>query len=118
MSVLDNLWTKSELFLSIFCAFVVIIADHPKSNEYYSDPRLADYAVPHNPVFSSGDSAKDILRKDVETLKTKTHWKKAYLYLWDEPINLEQYDSIRKMSNEICSYALDARVLTTYYSGK
>ncbi|XP_026400571.1 uncharacterized protein LOC113296465 isoform X3 [Papaver somniferum] len=92
-------------------------ADHPKSDEYYSDPRLAAYAVPYNPVFSSGDSAKDILRKEVETLKTKTHWKKAYFYLWDEPINLEQYDSIRKMSTEIRSYALDARVLTTYYSG-
>ncbi|KAI3910353.1 hypothetical protein MKW92_046744 [Papaver armeniacum] len=91
--------------------------DHPKSDEYYSDPRLAAYAVPYNPVFSSGDSAKDILRKEVETLKTKTHWKKAYFYLWDEPINLEQYDSIRKMSTEIRSYALDARILTTYYSG-
>ncbi|MCL7043539.1 hypothetical protein MKW94_022837 [Papaver nudicaule] len=92
-------------------------ADHPKSDEYYSDPRLAAYAVPYDPVFSSGDSAKDILRKEIETLKTRTHWKKAYFYLWDEPLILEQYDSIRKMSSEIRSYALDARVLTTYYSG-
>ncbi|KAF6149719.1 hypothetical protein GIB67_017452, partial [Kingdonia uniflora] len=33
------------------------------------------------------------------------------------PLNLEQYESIRNMSNEIRTYAPDARVLTTYYSG-
>lgn len=27
-------------------------ADHLKSEEYYSDPRLAAYAVPYNPVIS------------------------------------------------------------------
>ncbi|KAI3946870.1 hypothetical protein MKW98_003433, partial [Papaver atlanticum] len=64
------------------------IADHPKSDEYYSDPRFAVYDVQYDPVFSSGDSAKDILRKEVETLKTKTHRKKAYFYLWDEVMQL------------------------------
>ncbi|KAF8409932.1 hypothetical protein HHK36_002451 [Tetracentron sinense] len=92
-------------------------ADHPKSDEYYSDPRLAAYAVPYAPVLSGSDAAKDSLRKEVEILKTKTHWKKAYFYLWDEPLNLEQYDSIRNMSSEIRTYAPDARVLTTYYCG-
>ncbi|OVA04540.1 protein of unknown function DUF4091 [Macleaya cordata] len=92
-------------------------ADHPKSDEYYSDPRLGAYAVPFTPILSSSNAAKDSLQKEVEILKTKTHWKKAYFYLWDEPLNLEQYDSIRNMSSEIRTYALDARVLTTYYCG-
>jgi hypothetical protein len=30
----------------------VFLADHPKANEYYSDPRLAAYAVPYAPILS------------------------------------------------------------------
>ncbi|KAL6995660.1 hypothetical protein U1Q18_005794, partial [Sarracenia purpurea var. burkii] len=92
-------------------------ADHPKSDEYFSDPRLAAYAVPYSRVISCGDTEKDYLRREVEILKTKSHWKKAYFYLWDEPLNLEQYDSIRSMASGIHAYAPDARVLTTYYCG-
>ncbi|XP_057973371.1 uncharacterized protein LOC131161554 [Malania oleifera] len=92
--------------------------DHPKSDEYFSDPRLAAYAVPHNRVISGGgDAAKDFVQKEVEILRTKTHWKKAYFYLWDEPLNLEQYESLRNIAAEIHAYAPDARVLTTYYCG-
>ncbi|XP_042492086.1 uncharacterized protein LOC122071754 isoform X2 [Macadamia integrifolia] len=92
-------------------------ADHPKAEEYYSDPRLAAYAVPYAPVLSGSDAAKDVLRKEVDILKTKAHWKKAYFYLWDEPLNLDNYNSVRNMSSEIQTYAPDARVLTTYYCG-
>ncbi|XWS14600.1 hypothetical protein CRYUN_Cryun35bG0023500 [Craigia yunnanensis] len=92
-------------------------ADHPKSDEYFSDPRLAAYAVPCSPVVSRNDAAKDYLQKEVEILRTKTHWKKAYFYLWDEPLNMEQYKSLRNMASEIHAYAPDARVLTTYYCG-
>ncbi|KAE8731359.1 RNA-directed DNA polymerase-like protein [Hibiscus syriacus] len=60
-------------------------ADHPKSDEFFSDPRLAAYAVPHSQVVSrSNEAAKDYLQKEVEILRTKGHWKKAYFYLWDE----------------------------------
>lgn len=31
---------------------LAIIADHPKSDEYFSDPRLAAYAVPYKEVVS------------------------------------------------------------------
>ncbi|PKA59920.1 hypothetical protein AXF42_Ash015978 [Apostasia shenzhenica] len=92
-------------------------ADHPKSEEYYSNPRLAAYALPYAPILSGSDAAKDSLRKEVEMLKIKDHWKKAYFYLWDEPLNMEQYEVIRSMSREIQTYAPDARVLTTYYCG-
>ncbi|XVE56016.1 hypothetical protein DITRI_Ditri03aG0203300 [Diplodiscus trichospermus] len=93
-------------------------AGHPKSDEYLSDPQLAAYAVPHSPVVScSNDAAKDYLLKEVEILRTKTHWKKAYFYLWDEPLNMEHYESLRSMASEIHAYAPDARVLTTYYCG-
>ncbi|XP_050939174.1 uncharacterized protein LOC103503967 isoform X4 [Cucumis melo] len=91
-------------------------ADHPKSDEYFSDPRLSAYAVPYRAVFG-GDAAKDYLQREVEILRTKTHWKKAYFYLWDEPLNMEHFDSVRSMSSEIRAYAPDARVLTTYYCG-
>ncbi|XVE69920.1 hypothetical protein DITRI_Ditri10aG0030100 [Diplodiscus trichospermus] len=91
--------------------------DHPKSDEYFSDPRLAAYAVPYGPVVSRNDAAKDYLQKEVEILRTKNHWKKAYFYLWDEPLNMEQYESVRTMASEIHAYAPDARVLTTYYCG-
>ncbi|KAL8145053.1 uncharacterized protein LOC141706793 isoform X1 [Apium graveolens] len=92
-------------------------ADHPKSDEYFSDPRLAAYAVPYNPVVPSCDAAKNYLQKEVEILRTKNHWKKAYFYLWDEPLNLEQYNAIRNQASDIHAYAPDARVLTTYYCG-
>ncbi|KAJ4701901.1 Alpha-1,6-mannosyl-glycoprotein 2-beta-N-acetylglucosaminyltransferase [Melia azedarach] len=93
-------------------------ADHPKSDEYFSDPRLAAYAVPYRqPVSSNNDGAKDYLQKEVEILRTKAHWKKAYFYLWDEPLNMDHYNSVRNMASEIHAYAPDARVLTTYYCG-
>ncbi|KAF3645754.1 putative COP9 signalosome complex subunit 4-like [Capsicum annuum] len=92
-------------------------ADHPKSDEYFSDPRLAAYAVPNGPIVPCGDTAKDYLRREVEILRTKNHWKKAYFYLWDEPLNIEQYNGIRSMASEIHAYAPDARILTTYYCG-
>jgi hypothetical protein len=31
---------------------LIIVADHPKSDEYFSDPRLAAYAVPYKQVVS------------------------------------------------------------------
>ncbi|KAL3022773.1 hypothetical protein AAZX31_04G032700 [Glycine max] len=92
-------------------------ADHPKSDEYFSDPRLAAYAVPYKQVVFGNNSAEDYLQKQVEILRTKNHWRKAYFYLWDEPLNLEQYDSVRNMASEIHAYAPDARILTTYYCG-
>ncbi|XP_020590821.1 uncharacterized protein LOC110031772 isoform X3 [Phalaenopsis equestris] len=108
-------WGDSMCVLAYTCPWP---ADHPKSDEYYSDLRLAAYAVPYYPVFSSSAGAeKDSLRKEVEILKNKAHWKKAYFYLWDEPLNMEQYEVIRSMSSEIRTYASDARILTTYYCG-
>ncbi|KAB5527863.1 hypothetical protein DKX38_021710 [Salix brachista] len=92
-------------------------ADHPKSDEYFSDPRLAAYAVPYSQAVPGNSSAKDHLQKEIEILRTKSHWKKAYFYLWDEPLNLEQYDMVRNMASKIYAYAPDARVLTTYYCG-
>ncbi|MED6118426.1 hypothetical protein PIB30_002132 [Stylosanthes scabra] len=92
-------------------------ADHPKSDEYFSDPRLAAYAVPYSKVISSNVVEKDYLQKQVEILRTKSHWRKAYFYLWDEPLNYEQYDSLRNMASAIHAYAPDARILTTYYTG-
>ncbi|KAK8460724.1 hypothetical protein SEVIR_2G379500v4 [Setaria viridis] len=92
-------------------------ADHPKASEYYSDPRLAAYAVPYAPILSCTDAAKNSLRREVEILKSKPHWSKAYFYLWDEPLNVDQYDMICNISNELKSYAPDVRILTTYYCG-
>ncbi|CAA7404265.1 unnamed protein product [Spirodela intermedia] len=107
-------WGESMRVLAYTCPWP---ADHPNSDKYYSNPRLAAYAVPYVPILSCNDAAKDTLRKEVEILKSKPHWQKAYFYLWDEPLNLEQYNSIRDMSADIRSYAPDARVLTTYYCG-
>jgi len=102
----------------IFYSFFYILADHPKANEYYSDPRLAAYAVPYAPILSCTDAAKNSLRREVEILKSKPHWSKAYFYLWDEPLNVEQYDMICNISNELRSYSPDVRILTTYYCGE
>ncbi|MCO5557068.1 hypothetical protein L7F22_010624 [Adiantum nelumboides] len=107
-------WGDNMRVLTYTCPWP---ADHPKADEYYSDPRLAVYAVAYTPALSSSSSAKEMLRKEVEVLRTKPHWKKAYFYLWDEPLSLEHYDMIRTMSEEIRSSAPDARVLTTYYCG-
>ncbi|XP_028551607.1 uncharacterized protein LOC110104675 isoform X12 [Dendrobium catenatum] len=110
-------WGDSMRVLAYTCPWR---ADHPKSDEYYSNLRLAAYAVPYYPILSgcsNSDAEKDSLRKEVEILKNKAHWGKAYFYLWDEPLNAEQYEVIRSMSREIRTYAPDARVLTTYYCG-
>lgn len=108
-------WGNSMRVLTYTCPWP---AGHPKSDEYFSDARLAAYAVPYDEVVSdNSDAAKDYLRKEVEILKTKAHWKKAYFYLWDEPLNLEQYDALRNLAIELHAYAPDARVLTTYYCG-
>ncbi|KAH9692882.1 DUF4091 domain-containing protein [Citrus sinensis] len=107
-------WGESMRVLTYTCPWP---ADHPKSDEYFSDPRLAAYAVPYSPVLSSNDGAKDYVRKEIELLRTKAHWKKAYFYLWDEPLNMEHYSSVRNMASELHAYAPDARVLTTYYCG-
>ncbi|CAL9132028.1 unnamed protein product [Musa acuminata var. zebrina] len=107
-------WGDSMRILAYTCPWP---ADHPRSEEYYSDPRLAAYAVPYAPILSCSNEARDSLRKDVEILKSKPHWRKAYFYLWDEPLNSDQYELIRSMSSDIRSYAPDARILTTYYCG-
>lgn len=107
-------WGDSMRVLTYTCPWK---ADHPKSDEYFSDPRLAAYAVPHSPVVRCEDTAKDYLQREVEILRTKSHWRKAYFYLWDEPLNLEHYDAVRRMAREIHAYAPDSRVLTTYYCG-
>ncbi|KAH9758636.1 DUF4091 domain-containing protein [Citrus sinensis] len=106
-------WGESMRVLTYTCPWP---ADHPKSDEYFSDPRLAAYAVPYSPVLSN-DGAKDYVRKEIELLRKKAHWKKAYFYLWDEPLNMEHYSSVRNMASELRAYAPDARVLTTYYCG-
>lgn len=33
-----------------FFSFLAVVAHHPKSDEYFSDPRLAAYAVPYSQV--------------------------------------------------------------------
>ncbi|XP_078442418.1 alpha-1,6-mannosyl-glycoprotein 2-beta-N-acetylglucosaminyltransferase isoform X2 [Wolffia australiana] len=107
-------WGDSMRVLAYTCPWS---ADHPNSEKYYSDPRLAAYAVPYGPILSCDDAAKDTLQKELEILKTKPHWRKAYFYLWDEPLNLEQYNCIKDMSTQIRLHAPDARVLTSYYCG-
>ncbi|KAM5587909.1 hypothetical protein ABKV19_006385 [Rosa sericea] len=32
----------------------------------------------------NGDAAKQYTQKQIEILRTKSHWKKDYFYLWDE----------------------------------
>ncbi|WOL11660.1 hypothetical protein Cni_G20424 [Canna indica] len=107
-------WGDSMRILAYTCPWP---ADHPRSEEYYSDPRLTAYAVPYAPILTCTTEARESSRKDIEILKSKHHWRKAYFYLWDEPLNSDQYELIRSMSNDIRSYAPDARVLTTYYCG-
>ncbi|KAL1546713.1 hypothetical protein AAHA92_23275 [Salvia divinorum] len=107
-------WREGMRVLTYTCPWP---ADHPKSDEYLSNPRLAAYAVPDSPVVSCGDTATNFLQREVELLRTKNHWRKAYFYLWDEPLNLEHYEAIRNMASEIQAYAPDARIMTTYYCG-
>ncbi|GBG92352.1 hypothetical protein CBR_g55233, partial [Chara braunii] len=91
-------------------------ASNPKSEEYYGDPRLGAYALPFQPIGTSGEEeAEEVLKKELEILKEKPHWKKAYFYLWDEPLSTEHYQRIREMATKIKAIAADARILTTYY---
>lgn len=113
--------------------FIIIIADHPKAKEYYSDPRLAAYAVPYAPILSrycsnfcqvlyqfaiyvfgsfffihnSTDAAKNSLRREVEILKSEAHWSKSYFYLWDEVCHC----SVTRLYNTKCKFLLSCSVL-------
>ncbi|KAG0565178.1 hypothetical protein KC19_8G170500 [Ceratodon purpureus] len=107
-------WGDNMRVLTYTCPYP---ATHPKSQDYYSNPRLAAYAVPYAPVLSSTDIAKNVVKSELEILKHEPHWKKAYFYLWDEPVGFDQYEIIRSMAEEIRTTAPDARVLTTYYCG-
>ncbi|RRT82800.1 hypothetical protein B296_00016837 [Ensete ventricosum] len=79
----------------------ISLAGHPRSEEYYSDPRLAAYAVPYAPILSCYLSIM------------------SFLFFYNfQPLNSDQYELIRSMSSDIRSYAPDARILTTYYCGK
>lgn len=40
------------------------------------------------------------------------------LFATFQPLNVEQYDMICNISNELRSYAPDVRILTTYYCGE
>lgn len=49
----------------------------------------------------SGDTAKDFLQREVEILRTKNHWRKAYFYLWDE---VRTRDEKLSAQLSICSF--------------
>ena len=38
------------ILMPFFFSFLAVVAHHPKSDEYFSDPRLAAYAVPYSQV--------------------------------------------------------------------
>jgi len=50
----------------------------------------------------------------------KTNFPTVILQLFPifQPLNVEQYDMICNISNELRSYAPDVRILTTYYCGE
>lgn len=50
----------------------------------------------------------------------KTNFPTVILQLFPtfQPLNVEQYDMICSISNELRSYAPDVRILTTYYCGE
>ena len=50
----------------------------------------------------------------------KTNFPTVILQLFPifQPLNVEQYDMICNISNELRSYAPDLRILTTYYCGE
>ncbi|KAG7537014.1 hypothetical protein ISN44_As13g009410 [Arabidopsis suecica] len=48
-------------------------ANHPKSNEYFSDPRLSAYEVLYRQVMAVDDSRKSYTRKEVAILRSKPH---------------------------------------------
>lgn len=59
LSMGPSVWLKISfdscyisLNLACYIPFLVGAADHPKSDEYLSNPRLAAYAVPDSPVVS------------------------------------------------------------------
>jgi hypothetical protein len=97
-------WGDSMRILAYTCPWP---ADHPKAKEYYSDPRLAAYAVPYAPILSSTDAAKNSLRREVEILKSEAHWSKSYFYLWDEVCHC----SVTRLYNTKCKFLLSCSVL-------
>lgn len=41
-----------NMIVIVFFILLDIVADHPKSDEYFSDPRLSAYAVPYSRAFT------------------------------------------------------------------
>ncbi len=83
-----------------------------RADEFLSDPRLTAIAVPY-PL--DGDLAQ--LAPRLAYLKAKGWLGRAYLYPWDEPLELAQYEQIKGWAADVHSLAPEARLLVTYYAG-
>jgi hypothetical protein len=72
-------------------------------------------------MHTSTDAAKNSLRREVEILKTESHWSKAYFYLWDE---VRDFTSMlyqvtwfyNRKCEPHCSYIVPCDVTSTFKS--
>ena len=52
------------------------------------------------------------------SLKGDSYGHLTFFFLSFQPLNMDQYEVIRDISNELRTYTPDVRILTTYYAGQ
>lgn len=80
---------------------------------------LTIYKYSSSVVFVEGNIAVEVC--SLLLLPLEMNYPTIILLLFSisfQPLNVEQYDMICNISNELRSYASDVRILTTYYCGE
>lgn len=87
---------------------IPVPCDSPDASNYYDDPRVTSFVIPH----SNND---DELKKTIDTIKKNGWWDKGYFYVVDESITQAQYDKLHSTSERIKKFAPDAKIVGTFY---
>lgn len=82
-----------------------------RTAKFLADERFNRYAIPYHSL------QKQELKEMLQTYEEAGILKKAYFYLWDEPVLTSEYQQINDFAQEIHEISPQASVLTTFYCG-
>ena len=106
MTIMKCCWTT--LYAHTFCRMTFLIAV-PISN--MSNPRVTGFRIPcslYVPV--------DKLKEYYDKVKSNAEWfRKAYIYLVDEPIGIEGLNTLTSFCNRVRKTCPDIRIVCPYY---
>lgn len=99
-------WYLVEHRLSPYSIPVDVLSD--EAGEYLDDPRVTSFILPYS------DDAEQ-MRRRMERARERGWLAKAYYYPWDEPVNQEQYNTLKRRVEKIRSVHPDARIVSPFF---